>query len=85
MFLLLMPGTSAIAQDRGTITGQVVDDSGAIVPGAKVTLTHPATGQINTTETNSEGAYTFLSLTAGRYVVTTEKTGFRKPPMSWSR
>jgi len=78
MFLLLMPGTSAIAQDRGTITGQVVDDSGAIVPGAKVTLTHPATGQINTTETNSEGAYTFLSLTAGRYVVTTEKTGFRK-------
>ncbi len=65
-------------QDRGTITGQVVDTSGAIVPTAKVTLTNPATGQNITVETNAEGAYTFLSLTAGRYNVVAEKEGFRK-------
>src|SRR5262249_12776632 len=78
MFLLLMPGVSVKAQDRGTITGQVVDSSGAVVSGARVTLTHPATGQTVTAETNSEGNYTLLSLTAGRYTVTTEKEGFRK-------
>lgn len=66
------------AQDRGIITGQVVDTSGAIVPTARVTLLNPATGQTQTMETNAEGTYTFLSLTAGRYTVTAEREGFRK-------
>jgi hypothetical protein len=66
------------AQDRGTITGTVADSSGAIVPAAKVTVTNPATGQKQTIETNTEGIYTFLSLTAGRYSVVAEKDGFRK-------
>jgi hypothetical protein len=78
VFTLLIGGALLHAQDRGTITGSVVDTSGAIVPTAKVTLTNPATGQKLTVETNSEGAYTFLSLTAGRYSVTAEKEGFRK-------
>jgi Carboxypeptidase regulatory-like domain/TonB dependent receptor len=69
---------NARAQDRGTITGQVVDTSGAVVPAARVTLTNPSTGQNITVETNSEGTYTFLSLNAGRYHVTAEKEGFRK-------
>src|SRR5262245_35037209 len=78
MFLLVMPGALLHAQDRGTITGQVADASGAVLPGAKVTLTNPSNGQITTVETNSEGTYTFLSLTAGQYYVTVEKEGFRK-------
>jgi len=77
-FLLLVPGASLRAQDRGTITGQVVDTSEAVVAGARVTLSNPATGQVMTVETNAEGNYTFLSLTAGRYEVTAEKAGFRK-------
>ena len=78
MFLLLVPCALVKAQDRGTITGLVMDATGAVVPGARVTLTHPATGQTTTVETNSEGTYTFLSLTAGRYEVTADKEGFRK-------
>jgi hypothetical protein len=78
MFLLLTPGAWLYAQDRGIITGQVVDASGAVVPDAKITLTNPSTGQITMTETNTEGVYTFLSLTAGRYEVVAEKAGFRK-------
>ena len=66
------------AQDRGTITGSVLDSSGAVLPTAKVTLLNPATGQKQTVDTNAEGSYTFLSLTAGRYSVTAEKDGFRK-------
>lgn len=76
--LLLVPGASLRAQDRGTITGQVSDTSEAVVAGARVTLINPATGQVMTVETNSEGNYTFLSLTAGRYEVSAEKAGFRK-------
>ena len=75
VFYLLMGGALLHAQDRGTITGSVVDTSGAIVPTAKVTLTNPSTGQKVTVETNSEGAYTFLSLTAGRYSVTRQGVG----------
>jgi len=77
--LLLFLGSAALlAQDRGTITGSVVDSSGAIVPTAKVTLTNPSTGQRSLVETNTEGTYTFLSLTAVHDVATTEKEGFRK-------
>jgi hypothetical protein len=78
LFLISGAWLDAHAQDRGTISGQVADSSGAVVPGAKVTLTHPATGQTIVAESNSEGAYTFLSLTAGRYEVVAEKEGFRK-------
>src|SRR5919108_6014218 len=78
VFLLSTPGAWLYAQDRGIITGQVVDASGAVVPNARVTLTNPSTGQIIVAETNTEGVYTFLSLTAGRYEVVAEKTGFRK-------
>jgi len=76
MFLTL--GGLLSAQDRGTITGIITDTSGAVVPTAKVTLTNPANGQKRTVETNVEGSYTFLSLTAGRYNVLVEKDGFRK-------
>src|SRR5262245_62387431 len=78
VFLLSMPGAWLYAQDRGIITGQVFDASGAVVPNARVTLTNPSTGQVTVAETNTEGVYTFLSLTAGRYEVVTEKAGFHK-------
>jgi hypothetical protein len=78
VFLLSMPGEWLYAQDRGTITGQVIDTSGAVVPNARVTLTNPSTGQVTVAETNTEGVYTFVSLTVGRYEVVAEKTGFHK-------
>jgi Carboxypeptidase regulatory-like domain/TonB dependent receptor len=78
LFILSMPSALINAQDRGIITGQVVDATGAILTAAKVTLTNPSTGQTTTVATNTEGVYTFLSLTAGRYEITAEKDGFRK-------
>jgi len=56
MVVCLMVAAGALsAQDRGTITGQVFDTTGAVVPGAKVTLTNPANAQKTTVESNSEG------------------------------
>lgn len=79
MVVCLMVAAGALsAQDRGTITGQVFDTTGAVVPGAKVTLTNPANAQKTTVESNSEGTYTFLSLNAGKYGVAAEKEGFRR-------
>src|SRR5262249_1957859 len=78
VFLLSMPGAWLYAQDRGIITGQVVDASGAAMPAPKAPLTTPPTGQIIITETKREGVYTFLSLTPGRYEVAAEKAGFHK-------
>ncbi|MCU1330425.1 MAG: hypothetical protein JWN34_5795, partial [Bryobacterales bacterium] len=79
---LLALTTLLHAQDRGTITGQVLDTSGAIVPAAKITLTNPANGQKTTVATDNSGSYTFLSLTAGRYNVLAEKDGFRRAEAS---
>lgn len=72
----------AHAQDRGTITGSVLDTSGGAIAAARVTLANPATGLRQTMESNEDGSYTFVQLPAGRYSVTAEKEGFRKAEAS---
>ncbi len=62
----------------GTLRGAVEDPSGAVVAGAKVTVTNAATGLSQSTTTTSAGAYNFPNLLVGTYTVTVEKTGFKK-------
>ena len=61
----------------GTITGTVADESGAVVPGATVTITQKSTGNARTLTTNTEGLYSAPSLLAGDYEVRAEMQGFR--------
>lgn len=69
---------TAFAQsERGTITGTVRDQSGAIIVGAKVTVTNSATNTAVSLSANEAGDYIALSLQAGTYNVRTEKEGFR--------
>ena len=76
---LLGVATTALAQfDRGTITGTVKDAQGGIVPGATVTVTSTQTQQSRTTVTDGSGYYTFPNLTAGRYELAVELSGFKK-------
>ena len=61
----------------GTILGTVTDPSGAVVGGARITITNKATGQVITTSTTSAGTYASGALTPGEYVVRVEAKGFR--------
>src|SRR5262245_27510801 len=63
---------------RGSITGRVVDNSGAAVANAAVTITNTATNVSSSTTTNESGDYTALYLIPGPYSVTVEATGFKK-------
>jgi hypothetical protein len=69
---------SALAQDRGTISGIITDSSGAAVPGANVTARNPATNLTQTAISSNDGTYNLLYLTVGIYTVSAEKLGFSK-------
>ena len=57
---------------RGSIAGTARDPSGAVVPGATVTVTNVATNAVQTVVTDGEGFYRVPALEPGRYTVTTE-------------
>ena len=61
---------------RGTISGTVTDASGAIVAGATIQLTNPATGAVINSKSNSAGDYSFPELTPGIYDMTVIAPGF---------
>ncbi len=62
---------------RGTITGSVVDQSKAPVPGAKVTVKNQNTGLTRNTVTDASGIYNAPELPLGTYTVTVEMQGFQ--------
>jgi hypothetical protein len=68
---LLLLGLSALAQtaSTGALTGTVTDNSGAVVPAAKVTMTNEATGEARTVNSQSNGSYTIPLLLPGAYRV----------------
>lgn len=61
----------------GTIQGTIKDASDAIIPGARVRITHIATGRITNSEANSEGFFVTPTLVIGRYRVRIEATGMK--------
>ncbi len=65
-------------KDAGAIVGLVRDSSGAVVTGAKVTVTDVERGIQLTFTTNEAGEYVASPLHIGRYTVTVEKPGFKK-------
>src|SRR5215467_1923681 len=66
----------------GTILGTVIDATGAVRPGAKVTAVNEGTGLTRETTSDANGEYTFPSLPTGHYTLTAEVTGFRTLAMS---
>ena len=74
--LLAMAGTAGAQTATGQITGTVKDSSGAVTPGATVTVHSDLTGLTRTATTNPSGDYSFPLLPTGVYSVTAELTGF---------
>lgn len=75
--LLLLSGSIVLAQvSTGTIAGTVKDGTGAVTPGATVTITHTGTGIVTTSVTNAVGFYTVPNLQTGLYTVSITAAGF---------
>ena len=65
------------AQDTATLTGTVRDNTGAVIPDARVTIVNTATGEARQFSTNSAGEYVAAALPPGRYDLTVPARGFR--------
>ena len=73
---LLLPGVALAQFDTATVLGAIKDSSGAVVPGATVTLKNVATGITANAVTDAEGSYQFLNVRIGTYTVRAELQGF---------
>src|SRR5437016_4105167 len=76
LLLALATYTAVYGQGFGTIVGTVTDPSGAIIPGAKLTVTDEATAASRDTKTNDQGYYVVPSLRPSNYTVTVNAEGF---------
>ncbi len=69
--------SSSQASDAASLSGTVVDPSGAVVPAATVIATNLENGAKHTCATNAEGAYSIATLPAGRYQIEITAEGFK--------
>src|SRR5579872_1740652 len=66
------------ATTYGQLRGEVTDPTGAVIPGATLTLKNVATGATQNIQTNNAGLYEFSFLQPGNYTVTATATGFQQ-------
>lgn len=79
LLILALFAVSALAQSQaagGAIEGVVRDPSGAVVPGADVTLVHKTSGARRTTQTGGHGNFSASLLRVGTWSVEARKEGF---------
>src|SRR5262245_53111495 len=73
LLALLTPGQ---AQSTATLAGRVLDPTGALVPGAEITVSHRETGVERIVNTDQKGNYQVAALPVGTYRVKVEAPGF---------
>ena len=77
MVICLASTAGVFAQGgSGTLTGTVVDTTGAAIPGAAVSATDANTGSVRTIVSDEVGLFRMAALNPGRYVVSVELAGF---------
>src|SRR5215475_13089454 len=64
------------AQENATISGTVLDPSGAAVPNASISLTNPATSQVRQTISNNDGIYLFANVGVGTFTLNATASDF---------
>lgn len=75
--ILAVPKNETAQVLFGTLVGNVTDPTGAVVPGATVTVTQTETALTRQMQTDSRGGYTLSTLPAGTYTVKIEAKGFK--------
>ena len=81
LLVISMCALVALAQSQastGQIVGTVKNPAGELVPGARVTVTNPATGFSRTLTSNDQGGFTAVNLPSGEYTIDVEAQGFGK-------
>ncbi len=79
VWFLMLVVTAQSARD--TMQGRVADASGAVLPGASVTLHNLSTGLERVITTTADGSFTFAGVRDGRYKITATITGFAATEM----
>lgn len=75
---ILFAGSLLAQRDLGAITGTITDDTGAVIAGAKITISEQSTGASFRAESDASGTYIRPLLKAGVYTIEVQATGFRK-------
>ena len=79
VFASLVPTPTALAQSTAaTVSGSVVDEQKAALPGATVTIRNVDSGQSRSTTADARGAFQVAGLRPGKYEVSAELAGFAK-------
>src|SRR5579864_1348967 len=78
LFLVAATAYAQVDYSTATLKGTVTDPQGAVVAGATVTASNPATGVSRTTHSGPDGGYQVAALPPGKYQVTIEHQGFNK-------
>src|ERR1700681_132498 len=78
LILSLMISVPGRAQVSGaTISGSVMDTSGAVIPQAQIDTRNVATGVVTTAMSNSDGFYSVSNILPGTYQISVSKQGFK--------
>ena len=75
--VLLMLGSISAQSFKATVVGQVSDATGAVIPGATVTIVDKDTARTLTATSNDEGSFTISQIPPGNYEVRVEATNFK--------
>jgi hypothetical protein len=78
MLSVLFCAPASAQVDTGTILGTVKDQSGGVLPGATVTITHEGQAFTLSTVTREDGSYVFTPIRTGTYAIDVEFQGFKK-------
>src|SRR5438093_5540161 len=78
LLIALQPCLAFAQTATATIVGVVKDTSGALIPGATITVKHTDTGQTRTAISSDSGSYNVALLPVGAYEITTTMPGFKQ-------
>ena len=80
--MLTCAALGAAQTTLGRLGGAVLDGSGAVLPGATITLTNENTNQVQTTVSGENGTYVFAQVPVGSYRVEIALPGFKTTAFS---